>query len=1836
MAEVADSERERSAHERANDEGTPVEPLLSAETMVDHFKVIRPIGQGGMGAVFLARDTKLGRRVALKIVRSRLAGSDRAIARFQKEAETTARFSHPNIVTIHAVGEHRGMPYLALEYVPGQSLSERIDEGLPTLREALRIATSITDGVLEAHRHGVLHRDLKPANVLIGRDGRVRVLDFGLAKIAQSEGGPEVRAGEPLDAFRQVDRTHVAGTPRYMAPEQWRAEPSSEATDVWALGMTLFKLLAGRLPYSNAALWELGQEVCNELPVPSVARYVELPARLAKLIDRCLEKDPPDRPALADVARELRELSQERPQRGGDESPFRGLLPFTEQHADLFYGRDEEIAQFLERTRLEPVLPVVGPSGAGKSSFVRAGVLPRLRESGARVIVMRPGSDPFRQLAARLLRLEHADATVSTVAAAVVESETRDSPLGYLEEPVREISTDAPSGPIAPVRRDLASAGDTPWSADEQSSIVPSHEVDETAQKLLERPEALSLRLRAIAARRKVRVVLFVDQFEEVFTLVSDENVRSRFVDAVCTAADDPSDPVRIVFTLRDDFLGRMAAGARVREVLSKVTVLQQPGPGALRDILRQPVRAAGYCYEDDDMVDAMVREVMGEAAGLPLLQFAAQTLWTLRDQDRKVLLRSSYELIGGVAGALARHADGVLDGLTPQQAGIARQLLLRLVTAERTRKVVPRAKALAGLAAEADDVLAGLTGARLVSVRKRRTAGDGDATLELVHESLIDHWEVLSQWIDESKEQLVFLREAEAAAERWRKRGRRDEDLWQEHALAEANMIVRRRPGDIPDLIDEFLVAARERERRLRARKRAVVVGVLVGLSIVALVLALQKREADRQRDRAELQQAAAERQRHETELQRAAALREGARAAFAQGNVLEARAKTRLAFEIEDSESGRALWWQLAADPLLWRSQQAAIVYDVALSPDGKRAAAANQDGSIYLLDTETRALLRVLRGHRDQVFTVTFSSTGLLASGSWDGEVRIWDAVSGEQQAVLDKHAGAVHALAFSPDGRTLASASADKRMQLWRNDAGQWVRSKHVLEHPRAVHCVGFSPDGRLLMSGSADKQLRIWRIGAAGVTDEAPRSLSGHERGVFACTFSPDGKTIASGSFDRSVRSWDVSSGAEVHRMQGHSAAVYDLAFRPDGQRLASASWDHTVRIWDPRTGQAQRTLRGHTAQVYGVSFSPDGRRLASSSWDKTVRYWDLDVRAEATPRVGHESGVYAVGFTPDASVVVSGGSDGSVRLWDAKSGDELRAIEGHSGAVHAVVVSQDGRTLASASKDKSIRLYQLDGGDVSAPQVLTGHTSTVHDLSFSPDGKVLASGGSDGLIKLWDVANKRATKTLEGHTATVETLAFSPDGATIASGSWDRTIRLWDVASGDTKQQWGEEAIVYGVAWSPDSQQLVRGAWDKTVTRYDVETGQATPVGTHDGRVYKVAFHRDGKHVASSSSDGTARVWGDDEPLVLRGHNAEVNALSYSPLGDLLATAGDDGTVRLWDPAAGRPRWLAPLLLTRRRTSPIVRGVPAAAERMWLLSHRGWTTLDGQRDDASPPVGADLAQALEHHARRAARAAHHMCVDRYDGKLTVWNIEQDKRVASFPLEQVSDLLATDASCVALANGKIYPFAHDDEALRPLDLAKAVSAIAWSEDHLLVAAGDAIVTFAASEGSLQRVDERPAGVGITALTGAGDTLAVGYGDGSIELLRRDQDDGVLQPEGGAQSFPFEGVPSSPVLQLRSGPMGTLVAGFANGVVGLWSPTSGERLASARLHGPVVHMALHDGKLYAATSLGFPLVWNFGDLTRGYCHLLADIRRRVPVVWRDGHPVVQPATPHPACP
>jgi len=795
---------------------------------VNHFTIIRELGQGGMGDVFLARDTRLGRKVALKALRPKSLGSEDAVARFLKEARVTARFSHPNIVTIHDVFKWRGVLFVALEYLEGQTLRQRMEGQRSSPMEIARIGLAIAHALQEAHRHQLLHRDLKPENVIIPKDGRLRVLDFGLAKavsapmpevgdvdsgfvsqralpVFDGDASPGRHTGETREGF-------VRGTPNYMAPEQWLKMPLSAAADVWALGVVLYEMVQGELPFRAFGLKAYRKEVVHKKPTP-LSRH-DTPQELVEIIHKCLARFPDDRPDLDEVIDALeRVLTPGTSSDPTDTNPFRGLLPFSERHARWFFGRQAEIEAFLERARAVSVLPVVGPSGVGKSSFIRAGIIPRLREQGRLIVLrMRPGSTPIRDLASTLL-----SAGSDQFRASLASSDGLDAvPVGSVTE----------GGVQHAIQQEL-----------QEAEIALGRELTAV-------PAAVGLKLSALAEDEQAAVLLFVDQLEELYTLVTDDETRRAFLEGICLAADDPHARVRVIFTLRADFLGRLVGGPATQDALSQITVMGCPEPEALQSILARSVQTAGYRYGDPGLVREMVNAVRKEQAALSLLQFTGQMLWDKRDRGRKLLTRAAYEEIGGVTGALARHADSVIDALPPAHLDSARQIFLRLVTPEGESKIVLKSKLREGLEEGAEAVIDRLIKERAILVRRARRGGHPslhgeEAELELVHGSLTRNWGRLSRWLDESREEIAFLAQVEQAADLWEQRGQREEEVWRGAALTEASLQLGRIQGGVPEQVSRFLMAGESAERRRHTIRRWRWVTVVTAVIAVGLTTA-------------------------------------------------------------------------------------------------------------------------------------------------------------------------------------------------------------------------------------------------------------------------------------------------------------------------------------------------------------------------------------------------------------------------------------------------------------------------------------------------------------------------------------------------------------------------------------------------------------------------------------------------------------------------------------------------------------------------------------------------------------------------------------------------------------------------------------------------------------------------------------------------------------------------------------------------------------------------------------------------------------------------------------
>ena len=769
--DLSESEEPTVSLALTSSEPTPGEVVeVTLGETVGRYQVRRPLGRGGMGQVYLARDVVLGRSVALKIVGlTRDAGF--STERFLHEARAIARLNHPHIVQLYDFGEYKGGFYLALEYIEGDTLRERARSGSVALDEVLRHARAIADGLCHAHDNGVYHCDLKPSNVMVGKDGRVRVVDFGIARTGENAASTD------------------AGTPDWMAPEQWTGAPVTDRVDSWALGILTAQLLTGRHPLGDDS--EARRDAARDTGriVTWTIERRDVPPVVVELITRSLEREPTLRPSAAEWARVLDGVILDgRGDAVAEDGPYRGLAAFDEKHARFYFGRELEIDAFLERLRDAPHLPIVGPSGAGKSSFLHAGVIPRLRAQGPwTVIAFRPGPDPAGALA----------------------------------------------------RHVLAAISDDRGGEPRPSETQHKAQVHAFRAELLETPTLLAARLATIANMRGGRVLLAVDQLEEAFTQGAGEVERQRFLHMLVSAVDDPLDPVRVVVTVRDDFVGKLT-GLRSLFVVKKLAV------DDIRRTITGPLARYDYRFDDPAIIDDLIAEVgSAEAANLPLLQFACRTLWDGRDAARRRLLRATYREMGGLAGALARHADHALAELSPDEHRTARQLLLQLVVGT-TRRSVARNQLAAGAGGNADAVLDRLLAARLLVQRNH----DGEApVLELAHESLVHTWSQLGRWLDESREEVRLLEELTDAAKLWERRGKRSEDTWSAVDLAASRHRAAQLELVLPPRVQEFF-AAGDQQNRLVRRRRRIQLGIASALGIAVTVLVLLKIVQDRWRD--------------------------------------------------------------------------------------------------------------------------------------------------------------------------------------------------------------------------------------------------------------------------------------------------------------------------------------------------------------------------------------------------------------------------------------------------------------------------------------------------------------------------------------------------------------------------------------------------------------------------------------------------------------------------------------------------------------------------------------------------------------------------------------------------------------------------------------------------------------------------------------------------------------------------------------------------------------------------------------------------------------------------
>jgi WD40 repeat protein len=1208
--------------------------------------------------------------------------------------------------------------------------------------------------------------------------------------------------------------------------------------------------------------------------VPSLrSARADIPSSVDDIIERATAKNPEQRFADARAfASELRAaLGPAAPAVSVPavevRNPFKGLRPFLEADARDFFGRedlvDRLVTRMTEGSEGSRLLAVVGPSGSGKSSLVRAGLVPALRRGAI------PGSEGWF----------------------VAQMVPGDDPFAELAAALLRVATNPPS-----------------------PDLLDEIEGDE---------EGLIRAAGSVLPDDRSELLLVIDQFEELFTLVDDEDRRASFLASVVAAATHPLSRVRFVITIRADFYDRpllyrtLAELVRARtEVVVPLTIEE------LERAVAGPAERVGVSVAPG-LVAQLVADVADQPGALPLLQYALTELFDRREDS--TLAPATYREIGGVTEALGRRAEEVFASLSDGAKRAARQLFLRLVTlgdgVEDTRRRVLRVE-LSSLhtdPGEMETVIDSFGGARLLSFdRDPDTRGP---TVEVAHEALLTEWDRLRGWIDAVREDLRIERRLAVAARDWRTSGDDASFLASGSRLEQFEAL-----GEHSDLAivpeeREFLDASlaerdrgraeeetrRVRERALERRSVRRLRSLVAVLAAAALIAAGLTALTINQRERAERES-------------RVAVARELAAAAVAS---LDEDAERSILLALEAVDQTRSIGGSVLreAEEALHRAMLASrIVMRVpgiggALdwSPDGRIfvTEGPEESGVVDIRDAETGESVRRFPGHRIDVNIVAFSEDGsMLATAGDDGVARVWDPATGQEQWTFrgPDPDGEVWGPSFSPDGSLLATSWPDEGIvRVWDLATGRMV---HEIGSWDVNLVTSFSPDGRHLA-------IATWDSGAVVVDVRSGQevfTLQGQEFGVRDVDWSPNGRWIATSSSDSTVRLWDAETGKPRFTLFGHAGEVVAADWSGDSGRLVTGSNDGTAKLWKITAAGAREVLSLPAQDGGGgiwVAFSPDGDRVMTGDQQITaVKTWDVSRSGDAEwanlPADPRDLG--GVAFTPDGRRVIASNGDGSVTLWDAETGKASRTIgrAGHSTlAVLAVDVSPDGRLIATAGS--SPKVWDAATGE----EVLTVRSDGgVEDVAWSPDGRFLATVDGVGVTKIVDRSGREVAVLREEPGFGLSAVSFSPDGRLLATAR-EPTDRADPTVAAATIWDWERGRVVRrirgkaeGLDFDPTGAHIAIAGALGLAEIWDVESGKkmATLAG-HTGAVNEVAFDPDGSVIATASTDGTVRLWDPEsgvQVLALRGHESAVWDLAFSPDGSKLASASPDGTVRVW------------------------------------------------------------------------------------------------------------------------------------------------------------------------------------------------------------------------------------------------------------------------------------------------------------------------------------------------
>ncbi len=1202
-------------------------------------------------------------------------------------------------------------------------------------------------------------------------------------------------------------------------------------------------------------------------------------------------------------------------------SPYVGLSAFTSADAHNFFGRTKIIHRLHESIHTHTLVALLGPSGSGKSSVIHAGLFAKLAgrpgPKGAPPCVhpciqwtpisFRPGDTPFRNLA--LVLAPHLNMQANALATELWTG-TRN-----LLHVVDEI--------ILPV---------PPPSPDHRT------------------PER--------------RVLLVIDQFEEIFSLCPTAEIRQAFLDLILqpslakdqentgqentgqentgqeNTGQENNGPLTILLAIRADFTSYLLSQGTMADLLQDATTILGPmQQEEMRQAIEQPALQQGVMFEPG-LVLRLLADVGDAPGSLPLLEFTLSQLWASR-QDGWIT-HTAYDENGGVAGALTKYASGLYDRLSPQEQARTRHIFPQLIQPGQGTADTRRLATSAEIRESDWPLVRKLADARLV-VTGRNTRND--ETVEVIHEALILEWDLLRQWIETDRTFRIWQQRLRILLGEWRLAGQDASALLRGGFLADSDEWLARRgeslSADERSFItasaqhrdDEIAAAETRRQRALNAaqalarteaqssrRLRRFVIG-LVGLTLILVVAAFYTWQLQ------------GEAEHHAVDAEQSAQL---------------------------------ALARQLSAQSL--QAMDTVVDRGLLLSLESLSRTADPTDVTSLLTGLKLDPMLvAFLHAHTSETSQLTFSQDGeTLFSGDVQGLAFAWSlenfAAPGRPISITNLTASPNSTSGATVPSTAILTIQAVTQRALYRteNGFGLWdlERATTLVQHalPNKIKVVQFSGDGRRFVVEDSENELRVFDSHSgdlvAGPQSHPPRNT--------LCAVNGDASLLAikgGDSVEATIMFWDVATGAAIAPPQGgHIDDIQACAFSPDGDRLATAGFDGTVRLWDSATGlQIGSPRTGHQGRVLAIAFSPDGARIASGDTANRIILWETESGARlGAPLIGHENWIRGLVFSPDGQMLASSDASGKIALWDLAA---RKILNGHTSRVRSVALSPDENALLTSSFDGHLVLWDARTGE-KLRDIETTHPNSIIQVGFSPDGRTLASLDAGGFVVLWETETWTPRfDPMPAHTTVLIGLAFTPDSRWMATGDFSGNIRLWDVAAGEPV---GEPIQAHEDEWA-----------------------------------LSLAFSPDGSLLASGSTDSAIRLWSMPdlapvgEPLV--GHANWVNVLLFEPDGKTLISGSNDQTIRRWDVASGQPLgeaiegdrsqiWALTLLEAKNGEEPVLVSLGSTGN----VQRWDWRTF--------LPLGPALRTAIETESMAITRNGERFYLGTFDATAQMWHV----------------------------------------------------------------------------------------------------------------------------------------------------------------------------------------------------------------------------------------------------